>query len=88
MLEVELTKRRAIPYSELRRLVLARQINVLAIDVQELVEKAEPLEAADLFDPEEFSKHLDMPVFLDRTRRLKLSQPSGSVPAALGRETR
>jgi len=33
------------------------------------------------FDASVFSRHLEMPAFLDRSRKLKLSQPSGSVSA-------
>jgi hypothetical protein len=33
------------------------------------------------FDATAFERHIDMPAFLDRTRKLKLAQPSGSLTA-------
>lgn len=45
-------------------------------------ENASPRSPAENFDADAFSKRLEMPAFLDRTRRLRLSQPTGSVPAS------
>jgi hypothetical protein len=44
-------------------------------------ETASPRDAEEEFDSSRFARYLDMPVFLDRTRKLKLSQPSGSLTA-------
>lgn len=41
-----------------------------------------PRSAEEFFDAPAFSSHLEMPAFLDRTRKLKLSQPSGSLSAS------
>ena len=46
-----------------------------------LVGKAPP-RAHDDFDADAFARHIDMPAFLDRTRKLRFSQPSGAVEAA------
>jgi hypothetical protein len=41
-----------------------------------------PRSGEDAFDATEFSRHVEMPGFLDRTRKLRLAQPSGSLSAA------
>jgi hypothetical protein len=45
-------------------------------------ETADRRPPGEAFDGTTFTGHVDMPVFLDRTRKLRLSQPSGSVTAS------
>jgi hypothetical protein len=44
-------------------------------------ESADRRPGGEAFDGSAFAGHVDMPAFLDRTRKLKLSQPSGSLTA-------
>ncbi|MGE0157767.1 MAG: DinB family protein [Gemmatimonadales bacterium] len=51
-----------------------------------LIQNASPRPASEPFDATAFARRLDMPAFLDRRRRLKLAQPSGTLSWSAARD--